>query len=113
MQPRNQCVQSQREVTAKLLHAPRKVAPHAMDQQVIVVGHQRVGVNLEGEPLHRLAEAIKEENAIRLITKDQLPARPQVHDVVPCSREVYAALSNHAGKPSRALVQAQVLSVKS
>ena len=69
---------------AEVLHGRRQATLGSVDEEVIVVGHQRVRVDLEIE----LTQQVEEVAAIEVVPEDRLFGGPAVHHVVPGVRIV-------------------------
>jgi hypothetical protein len=65
------------------------------EHQVEVVRHQRVSVDVHGEPTRQIREHAEEQLAVSRIAEDGLAPRSAAHDVVPRSGEVVSTWSGH------------------
>lgn len=50
--------------TVEMAHATRQVAPRGLDQQMVMIGHQAVGMALPAEALQNLRHHAKESRAV-------------------------------------------------
>ena len=62
---------------------------------MIVVGHERVSVNLDAILSHALAQHVKEQKTMLGRKEDRLASGTSVHDMVPCAGIVDPRLSRH------------------
>jgi hypothetical protein len=67
-------------------------------QQVIVVRHQAVGVDLQPGALAGLAKATQKEVPVGIITKNGLTPETTVHQVVPTARVIKSWFPSHDSK---------------
>ena len=68
--------------TQKPFHAGHQVGLGRFDDQMKVIGHQTIGVDLPIGLGTGLAKGIEEEEAIGIVAKDGFPAVAAVHEVV-------------------------------
>jgi hypothetical protein len=66
-----------------------------MHEEMVVVGHERVGMDLKLEPPDHLANSAKEPQAVVVAAKDRCVSCAAVHDVMPCAGIVDAGFASH------------------
>jgi len=81
----------------QLAHAPGEVALLGLDEEVVVVVHQAVGIAEEAIAFYHLCQDIEEGKAILVLQEDMLPGVSPGGYVVKCSRN--STLSGLAMSP--------------
>ena len=76
-------------------HASDQVGLGCFDEQVIVVGHERPGVDAPPGARTGLGQGVQEEATVVIIEKNRLPPVPTGHDVVEGTREFQAKTARH------------------
>jgi hypothetical protein len=74
-------VESVRVLPAQLLHPAGQFPDRSRQENVIVVGHQAVGVDLQRACLHKVAETREEDPAILVIQERRHSRHATRHDV--------------------------------
>lgn len=63
-------------------HAPREVAAGRLDQQMVKVGHEAIGVDLESKAVAGFGQRLQKSPVILVLVKDPLVPSTTIHDVV-------------------------------
>lgn len=74
-----------------------EVGPGGLDQQVVVIGHEAVGVNAQAEFIAGFLECGKEGEAIVVVAKDGAPLVAARGDVVESPGKFDAKRPGHGG----------------
>ncbi len=88
-------VHVRREHRQQPLHGVGQATFGTADEQMEVIGHQAVRMDLDPETVHRLAQQVPEPHTIIDIEEDRLSVNASAHDVVPGSGRIVSLCSAH------------------
>jgi len=91
-------VEALRIDTVQLPHAQRQVALWRLDQQMIVIVHQTVGVAEPTEARHHFAKTAQKQRPILIIKKDRIPRIAARSDVIDCTGKLKTKWASHKYK---------------
>src|SRR5438552_15303519 len=77
------------------LHRPREIALHRLEQQMIMVGHQNIGVQPESKTLLPMRQQLNEMRVIPFIAVNRFSLIAARTDVIPSSRAINSQQSGH------------------
>ena len=107
--PSRRAVHTLREDAAEMPHGPAEIAARRLQQQVIMVAHQAIGVRLDAEGFLQIAQQRQERAAARRIVEHLPPSQSPVHHMIPGTFVFDPQRSRHADQSVRALKRGQVL----
>ena len=87
--------------TVYMPHAPREVAAGRLDQQMVRVGHEAIGVDLKSKALAGFGQRLQKSPVILVLVKDPLVPSPTIHDVVIRILLVESKRTRHTEAPTR------------
>jgi len=88
-------VQSERVGAVQVLHCSVCLSVWAVGKEMIVVGHQAVGMNLQARTLTSFGQAPKKEAPVGVLSEDRLAPGSAVHQVVPAPRIIKSWFTCH------------------
>src|SRR5579862_5526818 len=80
----------------KPFHAVHQVGLGSFDDQVKVIAHETIRMNLPIGFFARLLQRFEEEFSVVIIVENVLPVIPSVHDMIDCSFVLNSKLPGHA-----------------
>lgn len=95
--------------TAHMPHAPREVAAGRLDHQMVMVGHEAIGVDLESKALAGFGQRLKKSLVILVLVKDPLVPSTTIHDVVIRILILESEGLRHTEEPMRIKILSQIL----
>ena len=95
--------------TVHMPHAPREVAPGRLDQQMVMVGHEAIGVDLLSKALAGFCQRLKKSPVILVLVKDPLVPSTTIHDVVIRILILESERPRHTVEPTRVKILSQIL----
>jgi len=80
------------------LHRPAEVGLAQFDQQMIMVGHQNIGVESDVKPLDKFAEQLQEMNAVPMVRENGTPFVAPRGQMIPAGGIHKSQRAGHAWK---------------
>jgi hypothetical protein len=77
-------------------HYLRKTGANGPEEQVKVIGHERVGMQLKIKSRKNIRDNFQEKKTVVIAPKNWTVVQPTIHHVMPSSREVNAYLAGHS-----------------
>jgi len=91
----SRCVDPLRECPLKPLHACHKIGLWRPKQEVIVIAHEKVGVNPSPRLFDGLLQRFEPYPTFPILPEDHLSSIPAAHDVVDRTPELHSRLPCH------------------
>jgi hypothetical protein len=89
-------IESLRVDTVQLAHAYRKIPIRCINEQMVMILHQAVGVAEPIVPKANIRKGIQEDLSILIVSKNCLSFVSSARDVIDSTRELYTQRTCHA-----------------
>jgi len=77
------------------LDRPAQIRLRCFNQQMIMVGHQTIRVNLNCKPLNGFFKVFQELFSVSLVNKNILSGATSIDDMIKCARVLYSQSPGH------------------